>query len=351
VPAPDGGLLATQIVAKTRVHAYGRIHGQVTALGDSALVVEGVRFRIGRVTAFRGGVDGLEDLEVGQHVLVHFVVLGDDTRLAVMVVARPNPDDYFVFRGSVDSLAGDVLVVAGTRIALTAETQIADADGNSITADALAEGQLVRVHAKAEIDGTLTAIRVRVLESLVLLARVEAAMEHQVRLAGRTIVLTDETLIVGRDNRMLTRAAIVAGAEVEVVAVSEESAGKNGSETVLVADHVLVTGNVSATAAEEPASGVPGGFVLEQNYPNPFNPTTTIAFDITHSQPVHTSLTVFNLLGQRVATLVSGSLEPGKHQVQWSAVTDGGSRVASGVYLYRLEIGGQAETRSMILLK
>ncbi|HEX7070678.1 MAG TPA: DUF5666 domain-containing protein, partial [Rhodothermales bacterium] len=344
------GLLAKLIVAKTRVHAYGRIHGEVTAIGDSALVVEDVRFRVERITAFRGGLNGLEDLEVGQHVLVHFVVLADGSRLALMVAARPNPDEHFVFRGAVDSVASDLLVVAGTRLGLTAETQIVDAHGNPITPDQLAEGMYVRVHATSAPDGGLTAVRVKVLESLVLLAPIESTTGNELRIAGRTILLTDETLIVGRNNEVLSRASLQAGAEIEVVAVSEETAGKSGSETALVADHVLVTGNATATGVEDDAA-LPGGFVLEQNYPNPFNPTTTIAFDITHAQPVHTSLTVFNLLGQRVATLVSGVLEPGKHQVQWSAVNDGGSRIASGVYLYRLEIGGKAETRSMILLK
>ncbi len=86
------------------------------------------------------------------------------------------------------------------------------------------------------------------------------------------------------------------------------------------------------------------GYRLEPNYPNPFNPSTTIRYGL----PVrsHVSLTVFNTLGQQVATLVNGEMEAGYHDVKFDA-----SRLPSGVYLYRLQAGNHIEVRKALLMK
>ncbi len=88
---------------------------------------------------------------------------------------------------------------------------------------------------------------------------------------------------------------------------------------------------------------------LGQNYPNPFNPTTEISFSL--AAPTHVRLVVYNVLGQEVQTLVDETRDAGQHQVMWNGRDDGGSRVASGLYLYRLEAGDYVETRKMMMLK
>jgi hypothetical protein len=85
-------------------------------------------------------------------------------------------------------------------------------------------------------------------------------------------------------------------------------------------------------------------FRLSPNYPNPFNPTTTIEFDLPKKSEV--SLKIFNILGEEVATLLSASLLAGSYQYEWDA-----SNLASGVYLYRLQVGDYVETRKMILMR
>lgn len=85
-------------------------------------------------------------------------------------------------------------------------------------------------------------------------------------------------------------------------------------------------------------------FNLHQNYPNPFNPTTTIDFVIPSDG--YAELAVFNLQGQRVATLLSGIATAGEHRVEWSA-----SDIASGVYIYRLQTDTHLSTRKMVLMK
>jgi hypothetical protein len=85
-------------------------------------------------------------------------------------------------------------------------------------------------------------------------------------------------------------------------------------------------------------------FALDQNYPNPFNPVTTIAYEI--ASPNHVSLTIYNALGQRVATLVDGVQTNGRHQVHFNA-----QNLPSGVYFYQLRSEGNVVTKQMVLLK
>jgi hypothetical protein len=101
---------------------------------------------------------------------------------------------------------------------------------------------------------------------------------------------------------------------------------------------------VQVTAATAVRVDVPPVFALEGNYPNPFNPTTTIAFTL--PEPERTNLTVFDLQGNAVATLVNGRAEAGRH----TAVFDGAG-LPSGVYFYRLQAGSFSESRRLLLLK
>jgi hypothetical protein len=95
---------------------------------------------------------------------------------------------------------------------------------------------------------------------------------------------------------------------------------------------------------------LPDRYQLSQNYPNPFNPSTTIEFAL--EERVNVSIEIFNILGQRVRTLVAGDLfEAGYHQIQWSGVSDVGTVVPSGIYLYRMTAGEFTQVKRMMLLK
>ena len=94
---------------------------------------------------------------------------------------------------------------------------------------------------------------------------------------------------------------------------------------------------------------LPTDFALAQNYPNPFNPSTVIEFDV--PQRTHVTVTVYNLLGQRVITLVDEERDAGFHQVDWDGRSASGNSVASGIYLYKLEADSFVQTRKMMLLK
>ncbi len=88
----------------------------------------------------------------------------------------------------------------------------------------------------------------------------------------------------------------------------------------------------------------PVEFHLGQNYPNPFNATTIIHYQL--NQPLAVDLSIFNRIGEKVATLVSQQQAAGSYQVKWNAISH-----ASGLYLYQLKAGSRVQSRSMILLK
>lgn len=106
----------------------------------------------------------------------------------------------------------------------------------------------------------------------------------------------------------------------------------------------------STSVSDEIFHNKPGQFNLRQNYPNPFNPSTTISYSVGangHSPLHHIDLSIYNILGQKVATLVNKTQSAGSYQVEWNA-----SGFASGVYLFRLETDkGFEQTKKMILVK
>ncbi len=101
---------------------------------------------------------------------------------------------------------------------------------------------------------------------------------------------------------------------------------------------------------DTPEGEIPRTHALAQNYPNPFNPATTIRYRVgERAQPV--KLEIFDMLGRKIATLVNRRQPAGHYEIQWDGRNDAGQPVASGTYLYRLEIGDFRQTRRMLLVK
>ena len=107
--------------------------------------------------------------------------------------------------------------------------------------------------------------------------------------------------------------------------------------------YVLVIGNPTGVD-DEFVSNVPEEFKLLQNYPNPFNAVTTINYQL--PQHGHVRLDIYNLLGQRIETLVDEEQEAGYRSVSWRA-----SEVGSGIYFMRLQAGEESHIRKMLLIK
>ena len=108
------------------------------------------------------------------------------------------------------------------------------------------------------------------------------------------------------------------------------------------------TGYFALPLAALRGSALPEAFALGPNYPNPFNPSTIIPYQLAASAEVR--LEVFNLLGQRIATLVDGARPAGFHTATWHATDAAGRAVGAGVYIYRMTVGVESLTGRMVLV-
>jgi hypothetical protein len=100
---------------------------------------------------------------------------------------------------------------------------------------------------------------------------------------------------------------------------------------------------------ENSDSNLPSRFALSQNYPNPFNPQTVIQYALPFDCEVQVA--IYNILGQRVRTLVNEHQEAGYRRVEWDSRNNEGVEVSSGVYFFRLQAGELTQSRKMLLLK
>jgi hypothetical protein len=96
---------------------------------------------------------------------------------------------------------------------------------------------------------------------------------------------------------------------------------------------------------------LPRGFSLSQNWPNPFNANTAIGYQLSAVRPLHTTLKVYNILGEEVRTLVNQRQRSGFYRVVWDGKDKGGRGVSSGIYFYQLRVGRFSRTRKMLLLR
>ena len=133
------------------------------------------------------------------------------------------------------------------------------------------------------------------------------------------------------------------------VTVKFSVSATDGKDTVKVSgdDRVVYVNRYEYLSTE--SEGIPTVFALHENYPNPFNPTTTLRFDLPEVSDI--TLTIYNMLGQRVKTFNMNDTPAGFHSIKWNAINDYGDPVGAGVYLYQLRANQYLETRKMVLLK
>jgi len=105
-------------------------------------------------------------------------------------------------------------------------------------------------------------------------------------------------------------------------------------------------GPVSATPMKRSA---PKEFRLYPNYPNPFNPVTTISYDLPDDGLVE--LSVYNMRGEKVTTLLQGNQKAGSYQINWDGTSQSGDMVASGIYFFRIASGNYCRTSKMVFVR
>ena len=94
---------------------------------------------------------------------------------------------------------------------------------------------------------------------------------------------------------------------------------------------------------------IPDKFALRQNYPNPINPITTLRYDL--PEQTHVNITVYEMLGRKVRTILNQQQDPGYKSIIWDATNDYGKSVSAGIYLYQIQAGEYMQTKKMVLLK
>jgi hypothetical protein len=112
---------------------------------------------------------------------------------------------------------------------------------------------------------------------------------------------------------------------------------------------ILVDLSDVPTTLAENGNAVPKEFTLSQNYPNPFNPTTVIGYQL----PIagHVKLSIYNLLGQKIKTLINSFQNAGKYSVIWNATDNSSNQVSSGIYFYKMETNGMSFQKKMLMIK
>ncbi len=105
----------------------------------------------------------------------------------------------------------------------------------------------------------------------------------------------------------------------------------------------------TATGVNGETEGLPKTFALYQNYPNPFNPVTTIKYDL--PKKCRVEIQIFNILGQKVRTLVDEYQDAGQKVMKWNGLNDNDTKVASGTYIYMIKAADFKKTKRMTLLK
>jgi len=126
-----------------------------------------------------------------------------------------------------------------------------------------------------------------------------------------------------------------------------ENRDVNGGKEVVDFQPGFEKGTISLSSAGVKA--LPTAYALSGNFPNPFNPRTRIAFALPKTSKV--SLEIYNILGQKVRTLLNENMEAGYQSVEWDGTDDGGAGVSSGVYLYKLKANEFSRVAKMTFLK
>ena len=206
----------------------------------------------------------------------------------------------------------------------------------------------------ADAAARLAAGRIEVAGGLVRLREQGEIVGFSLLTAGEASFASEGTIWAGREAKIMQwrqgNGTRIAGALIDPtlpLSATGVLAALDGE--VLEAELLRPDGRVERLLVP---SARPRHSVLLQNYPNPFNPSTTIPFAVgDQGRLAAARLEIYNALGQQIRTLVAGALAPGMHRIEWDGRDQGGRAVASGTYLYRLQIGDYVQSRRLLLLR
>ncbi|MBT8399229.1 MAG: T9SS type A sorting domain-containing protein, partial [Rhodothermia bacterium] len=342
-----GGIVARSITVRLRVEDEVLVTGILEAVEDSSVVLLGVPFRVLSDTQILDSdrqEKALADLEIGRPIRVRGELLADGTLIALTIKELDHGVRGINVIGPIESIAASTIEVIGIHFFVDGSTDIRGVAGASLGLEDLEVGQTVALQGVGRPDGTRLALKIRLLDVLVAMGEADVLASDRVQMFGVDLA-TESDLMVLRDG--ITQTTLTQSqdlqATVEIRAATDESGEMRVSKVTLHQD------SGSTTVTIDDGSEIPSAFELGQNYPNPFNPATTIRLNVYEAGAVN--LAVYNLLGQRVATLVDQSLPVGTYSFEWNGRDASGAPAASGLYLYRAAVDGTVQTRTMTLIK
>jgi hypothetical protein len=297
------------------------------------------------------------DLRANDVVSVRGRALPDGSFVAFRVKRENRNTNVAEVSGKITQRGAASVTVASATFAVDAATSLFDAENRPIAFADLREGQLAEVRGiRQTTGGALVASRVQLQNHRALTGIVSSSFSGTVNIAGLQHVSTAPSVFIDEQNRSINASEIRPGQHVRLVANAV------GGQWEIVNLRILFRGSGTHTGVDEsPDNLLPRNFVLYQNFPNPFfsgtqhNAATIIRFALPHPEEI--SLTIYNQLGQKIRTILSGRLSAGLHERAWDGRDDFGVFVASGVYFYRLQVeapsgaGQQTKMQKLIVIK
>ena len=134
----------------------------------------------------------------------------------------------------------------------------------------------------------------------------------------------------------------------QIVVFPDFDLGGRTQDNIIYFDNISFSSS-NSVGVDNRSEIYPQRFALEQNFPNPFNPSTTIRYELPEDGLVN--VTIYDMMGRQVSTLVSSQQAAGYKSIQWNATNDFGKPVSAGVYLYKIQAGEFVQTKKMVLLK
>ncbi|MFQ5630318.1 MAG: DUF5666 domain-containing protein, partial [bacterium] len=340
----DGKWMASRIHIEDRIDAVVEVRGKIESLLNGSFLTYSHRVVVTNATLFfdnQNQPSSFAALAIGDFVEVKAQLLPDSSLVALRVKKEDNGGDEIELTGGISAFAVNLIIVSGATFAVDANTAILDNNQQPITFQDLHQGEVVQVKAQRQGDGTLLAVRIKMEDRRAITGFITTASPGLVAVQGIVHNLTEKSVLSDARNQPINAQALKANQLVQIVARA------NQSQQEVVTLRVIFDKTATSAPHEQPL--FPNTFSLLQNYPNPFNPSTVIRFSLTHNSQAR--LTVYDILGRRIRTLLDGVRTAGAHELIWDSRDDFGNLVASGIYFYRLEANGLSKTRKLTLAR
>jgi len=335
----NGSYYASRIQIEDFVRNEIEVKGKIFELTSSYFVVGGITFNVDSTTLVLDHMNNpiaYSSLQVNQLVEVHGVRTGVTSAKAVRIKIE-GIDDIEIF-GRLTAINFNSIELNGLIIFVNSNTIYLNHANQLITFGDLSVNQFVEVKMVRNTDSSLLALRIKIEDGMnfsKVNGFVGIVSGSSIQLPTGSYSINPQTVVIDNNFSRINTNQLSNGQQV-IIWASVDALSNNTA--------LQIQSKVSSPTGIEESPALVDEFILEQNYPNPFNPSTTISFTIQADQFV--SLRVYNTIGEEVKTLVNENLTKGTYKISFNA-----GQLSSGLYLYRLETGGQMKVRKMMLLK